>query len=41
MQGNEEKPAHPGLFDSVRRLLQLAAHTLHVRIGIFSIELRE
>lgn len=41
MPGNEEKPAQPGLFESVRRLLQLVAQTFHVRIGIFSIELRE
>lgn len=41
MLGIEDKPEQPGLFESVRRLVQLVAQSLHVRIGIFSIELRE
>jgi uncharacterized membrane protein YqjE len=39
--GAEENREQPGLFAAGRRLLQLTAQTLHVRIGIFSIELRE
>ena len=41
MPGNEGKAAQPGLFESVRHLLHLVVQSFHVRIGIFSIELRE
>jgi uncharacterized membrane protein YqjE len=37
----EESPAQPGLLASSRRVAQLALQTLHTRIELFSIELRE
>ncbi len=38
----EESPeGKPGLFSSLRRLAQLSLQTLHTRIELFSVELRE
>ncbi|HEY8966481.1 MAG TPA: phage holin family protein, partial [Candidatus Methylacidiphilales bacterium] len=38
---SSDESSHPGLFEPVRRLLQLVAQTFHVRAGLFALELRE